>query len=56
MILSQAVNPKNGTVNQARAGTKETVEQNSQIIDFFLIRATDDQMQEVRNYARFCFL
>ena len=34
----------------------ETIDQNSQIIDFFLIRATDDQNQEVRNYARFCFM
>ena len=56
MILSAAVSHSTGAVLQTKAGTIDTVDQNSQIIDFFLIRATDDQNQEVRNYARFCFM
>lgn len=43
MILSAAVGYSNGTIKSIKAGTKEIIEQNSEIIDYFLIRATDDQ-------------
>lgn len=32
-----------------------TIETNSELIELFLINATDDQNQEVRNQGRFCF-
>jgi hypothetical protein len=43
MILSAAVGFKNGSIKQAKAGTQEIIEQNCQILDYFLIRSTDDQ-------------
>lgn len=43
MILQGAVSFKNGTIKEPKAGTQDIVEQHSQILDYFLIKATDDQ-------------
>ena len=57
MILRAAVDnnitpkPQNPMI-----ATFETIEQNSEIIDYILVKGTDDQSQEVRNYSRFCFM
>lgn len=47
-------NPK--LISEFKTSTYEIINQNSEAIDIFLIKLTEDQNQEVRNYARYCYI
>ena len=42
--------------SEFKTSTYEIINQNSEAIDIFLIKLTEDQNQEVRNYARYCYI
>lgn len=35
---------------------KEVIARNTDLFDYFLMKATEDQSQDVRSQARFCFM